>query len=115
MCKNCYSINDLFVTASQNPHESYYGVIDKLSQLEKRNEIVLIAGDCNLNEVADHLAQELHYTVCHYFQCKTCEQYIFVGACIRGTPIFKFVESLKDENLDNKIWGKVGKYFDHLQ
>jgi hypothetical protein len=111
MCKNCGFINSVFVSARNSPHENYMPVLRVLQQLEKHGQIELYAGDCNLEDAQYHLNQELHFTVCHYYQCRTCERFIFFGACIRGTPIFELRNSLKNENLDKRIWGKFGKYF----
>ena len=111
MCLNCDFINSVFISAQKNPVPNYMPVLSLLDQIEKQGRISLFAGDCLLNETHEHLMNELHYTVCHYFQCNTCKKYIFIGACIRGTPIYELRDDLENENIDKRIWGKVGTYF----
>ncbi len=83
-----------------------------LKEMESQKRIELFAGDCPIEDVLDHLGSELHYTVCHYFKCKACGKFIFIGACIRGTPIFNTLNTLEDIDLDNILWGKIGTLFE---
>ena len=71
----------------------------------------LYAGDCPLEEAEKHLWEEKHYTVCHYIKCTKCNRYFFIGACIRGTPIYKLLDSLTGEKIDNMLWGQCGTLF----
>ena len=54
---------------------------------------------------------ELHYTVCHYMRCRSCGALYFVGACIRGAPVFRQVADIRKENLDTRLWGRCGTYY----
>jgi hypothetical protein len=46
----------------------------------------------------------------HYLICKSCSQYFFIGACIRGVPIYRTIDDLRDVNLDN-MWGHHGSLY----
>ena len=54
---------------------------------------------------------EQHYTVCHYMRCRSCGALYFVGACIRGAPVFRQVADIRKENLDTRLWGRCGTYY----
>ena len=71
----------------------------------------LYAGDCPLEDTGAVLDAEQHYTVCHYMQCRSCGALYFVGACIRGTPVFRQVEDIRKENLGTRLWGRCGTYY----
>ena len=110
MCKQC-SIKTQFEEVGNNPHINYVTTLLFFIELESNNIIELYAGDCKLSEALKILNEEKHYTVCHYLKCKECGQIIFIGACIRGTPIYKQIEDIKDENINNLLWGKEGTMF----
>lgn len=112
MCKNCHSITLLFNEAQKDPHKNYTSVLNFLSDLESKDKIELFAGDCQLQEALDVFYSERHYTVCHYLRCTQCGQMFFLGACIRGTPIYRLIDDIESENISNKIWGKVGSKYD---
>ena len=57
------------------------------------------------------LEEEKHDTVCFYLRCSKCGKIYFLGAYIRGTPIYKYVEDIKKEKIDNMIWGNKGVYY----
>ena len=57
------------------------------------------------------LDAEQHYTVCHYMRCRSCGALYFVGACIRGAPVFRQVADIRKENLDTRLWGRCGTYY----
>ena len=57
------------------------------------------------------LDAEQHYTVCHYMRCRSCGTLYFVGACIRGTRVFRQVEDIRKENLGTRLWGRCGTYY----
>ena len=80
-------------------------------ELERQGDIELYAGDCPLEGADAVLDAEKHYTVCHYMQCRSCGALYFVGACIRGTPVFRQVADIKKENLDTRLWGRCGTYY----
>lgn len=111
MCKQCSSIKALFETVGDNPHINYIPTILFLNGLESNNIIELYAGDCKLSEALNILNEEKHYTVCHYLKCKECGQIFFIGACIRGIPKYKQIEDIRDENINNLLWGKEGTIF----
>ena len=75
----------------------------------------LFAGDCLLEDTDSVLDAEQHYTVCHYMRCRSCEAIYLIGACIRGRPIYRRVEDIKKENLDNRLWGRCGTYYSHKE
>ena len=112
MCENCYVLKELFEAAESNSHQNYIPTLACINVLLNQGVIELFAGDCPLEEVEKHLCDEIHYTVCHYFRCKNCSQYFFIGACVRGTPIYKTLVNLKNENLENMLWGCYGVLYE---
>lgn len=112
MCKTCNFIDVIFNSAKFDAHSNYYPILKLLEQIEKQKRIELIAGDCFIEEVPEVLFREEHYTVCHYFKCSNCDTYIFIGACIRGTPIFKLLNKI-DSDFPKLLWGTVGSYFEN--
>lgn len=80
--------------------------------MEDNKVIELYAGDCKLSETINVLYEEKHYTVCHYFKCNECEQMFFIGACIRGTPIYKQINNIMEEKVEKLLWGKEGTKFE---
>lgn len=112
VCETCEFIKSVFIAARNEPHYNYMPVLMMLKEIEIQKRIELFAGDCPIEDVSYHLDRELHFTVRHYFKCKSCGQFLFVGACIRGTPIFKTLNSLENENFENVLWGKAGILFE---
>ncbi|NLG04270.1 MAG: hypothetical protein GX567_10655 [Clostridia bacterium] len=51
-------------------------------------------------------------TLTVFLSAETKGRIYFFGACIRGTPIYKVIDDITNENIDNMIWGKQGNYFD---
>ena len=92
-------------------HRRYDQLLQKLIELERQGDIELYAGDCPLEDTGAVLDAEQHYTVCHYMQYRSCGALYFVGACIRGTPVFRQVADIRKENLDTRLWGRCGTYF----
>ena len=45
------------------------------------------------------------------FTQRSCGTLYFVGACIRGTPVFRQVEDIRKENLGTQLWGRCGTYY----
>lgn len=111
MCKYCNIIKTIFKEAKTNPHIYYSPIIYFLSAMEKSEKIELFAGDCLLKDANEVLLEEKHYTVCHYIKCKSCSLVFFIGACIRGKPLFKVIKNIEKENIKNRIWGNVGIYY----
>lgn len=112
MCDNCHVLKELFKGAGTNSQKNYLPVLAFLKEMIRQGRIELFAGDCLLEEVEDQLADEIHYTIQHYFKCKSCTQYFSVGACIRGTPIYKVVDNLNTIHFDNTLWGKCGTLYE---
>lgn len=101
----------LFDASTENPHDNYYPVLRFLEGMEEQKLVELIAGDCLLKDAASIFESEKHYTLCHYIRCKSCGAVYFIGACIRGTPVFKKEENGVPENINKIIWGNMGLYY----
>lgn len=119
MCDICYFISSVFEAARKEKLHAYMPVLMLLRELEKQKQIVLFAGDCPIDEVSFHLGEERHYTIKHYFKCVTHsrfsnDQFFLIGACIRGFPLFQVLDTLKNENLPDTLWGRTGSMFDIL-
>ncbi|KGX84156.1 hypothetical protein [Pontibacillus marinus] len=112
MCGNCFILTELFKTADSNPHQNYFPILALLKEMNKQSRIDLFAGDCPLEEVERHLSEEKHYTIQHYFKCVDCNQYFLIGACIRGMPIYKCLDDLKDLKVKSTLWGSCGSIFE---
>jgi hypothetical protein len=108
LCETCCFIETVFKAAQAAPYESYLPVIKMLEAMARQRRIILYAGDCKVEDTEYILTEEKHYTVCHYFKCCNCEAYFFIGACIRGIPIYIILDNLNDEKLENMLWGKWG-------
>lgn len=111
MCKNCDIVNSSFKKAVSNPHGNFIPVYNFLSVLVAKKQLEIYAGDCPFEEMLTILDEEKHYTVCFYLRCPKCKRIYFFGACIRGTPVYKRIENIKQEKIDNLILGKEGIYF----
>jgi hypothetical protein len=112
MCKKCDVLKELFKAVNSNSHENYIPTLAFMKEMENQGRVSLLAGDCHLEEVEKLLYEETHYTICHYFECNSCNQYFFIGACIRGTPTYKTMKSLSNVNFDNMLWGHIGTMFE---
>ncbi len=113
MCNNCNIIKTLFHSAKENPHENYIPVLRFLEGMETEKRIELFAGDSLLRYSLEVLNSEKHFTVCHYLKCPQCGQIHFLGACIRGIPLYKVIDNIDNEKLDNLIWGNVGTKYNN--
>ena len=111
MCKNCDIVDSSFKGASSNPHFNLAPIHSLLSVLVKRKQLEIYAGDCPFDDMLEVLEEEKHDTVCFYLRCSKCGKIYFLGAYIRGTPIYKYVEDIKKEKIDNMIWGNKGVYY----
>ena len=111
MCKNCDIVDSSFKGANSNPHLNLAPIHSLLSVLVKRKQLEIYAGDCPFDDMLEVLEEEKHYTVCFYLRCSECGKIYFFGACIRGTPIYKYIEDIKKEKIDNMIWGNEGVYY----
>lgn len=97
--------------ASGGSYRQYDQLLQKLMELERQGNVELFAGDCPLEDTNTVLEAEQHYTVCHYMRCRSCGALYFVGACIRGAPVFRQVADIRKENLDTRLWGRCGTYY----
>ena len=111
LCDKCYILTELFKAAESNSHQNYIPTLSFINEMIKQGRIELYAGDCPIEEVKKNLNDETHYTICHYFMCKGCNHYYFIGACIRGTPVYKTIDSIKNVNFDNMLWGRYGALY----
>ena len=117
ICKTCDFIQDVFAAAKKDAHHTYGPVTMLLKEMEQQKRIELFAGDCPIDEISQHLNEEIHFAVRHYFKCTSHdrhygERYFFIGACVRGAPSFTILDSLADENLATVLWGKTGVLFE---
>lgn len=111
LCGNCDIVNKTFLGATTNPHRNLVPVYHLLAAVVAEKRLEIYAGDCSFEEMLEVLDEEKHYTVCFYLRCPQCGEMFFFGACIRGTPIYRQIENVGKENIDNLIWGKEGIYF----
>ena len=110
-CPSCGQLAAQMKEDSSISYRQYDQLLQKLMELEQRGNMELFAGDCTLEETDAALASERHYTVCHYLRCRRCGALYFVGACIRGRPVFRQVDDIKKENLNTRLWGRCGTYY----
>jgi len=111
MCKNCDIVDSSFKGACSNPHFNLTPLHSLLSVLVENSRLEIYAGDCVFDDMLEVLCKEEHYTVSFYLRCSQCGKIYFFGACIRGTPIYKYIKDIKKENIDNVVWGKMGVYY----
>lgn len=102
-CPSCGQLAAQMKEDSSISYRQYDQLLQKLMEL--------YAGDCPLEDTGAVLDAEQHYTVCHYMQCRNCGALYFVGACIRGAPVFRQVADIGKENLDTRLWGRCGTYY----
>ena len=77
----------------------------------REGQIEFYAGDCLLDDMERHLEEERHFTIQHYFRCVACGQSFFIGACIRGTPVFEKSFPPAPETLTRILWGHCGTFY----
>lgn len=111
VCPSCGQLAAQMKEDSSISYRQYDNLLQKLIELERQGDIELYAGDCPLEDTGAALDAERHYTVCHYMQCRICGALYFVGACIRGTPVFRQVADIRKEKLDTRLWGRCGTYY----
>ena len=110
-CPFCGSLAAQIKRSPNGSYRQYDQILCKLMELERQGCMELFAGDCPLEDTDAVLDAEQHYTVCHYVRCRRCGALYFVGACIRGTPVFRQVEDIGKENLSTRLWGRCGTCF----
>lgn len=111
VCPVCGQLAAQMKKISGGSYRQYDQLLRKLMELERQGDMELYAGDCPLEDTDAVLDAEQHYTVCHYMRCRSCGNLYFVGACIRGKPIFRQVADIRKENLDTRLWGRCGVYY----
>lgn len=107
---NCPSCGQLAAQMKEDgsiSHRQYDQLLQKLMELEQQGDMELFAGDCPLADTGAVLGAEQHYTVCHYMQCRSCGALYFVGACIRGAPVFRQVADIRKEKTGHPAVGPV--------
>ena len=107
-CPSCGQLAAQMKEDSSISYRQYDQLLQKLMELERQGDMELYAGDCPLEDTGAVLDAEQHYTVCHYMQCRNCGALYFMGACIRGAPVFRQVADIRKENLDTRLWGRCG-------
>ena len=110
-CPSCGPLAAQIEEASGGSYRQYDQILQKLMELEQQGKMELFAGDCTLGDTDAALEAEQHYTVCQYMRCRSCGAIYFIGACIRGAPVYRKVENLQKENLETRLWGRYGTYF----
>ena len=99
-CLSCSLLLTQMKETSSDSYRQYNRILQTLMELERKGVLELFAGDCSLEDTDTILEAEQHYTVCQYMRCRSCGAIYFIGACIRGTPVYRMVEILRAENLD---------------
>ena len=115
ICPSCGPLAAQMKEARGGSYRQYDQILQKLMELEQQGKMELFAGDCPLEDTDTVLGAEQHYTVCQYMRCRSCGAIYFIGACIRGAPVYRKVENLQKENLETKLWGRYGTYFFKVQ
>ena len=110
-CPSCGPLSAQMKETRGGSYRQYDLILHDLMELERQGVMELFAGVCPLEDTDAVLASEQHYTVCHYLRCRNCGTIYFIGACIRGKPVYRRVEDLRKENLDTRLWGSCGTYF----
>ena len=111
ICPFCGPLAAQLKESPKGSYRQYDQILRNLMELEQQGCMELFAGDCPLKDTDAVLAAEQHYTVCHYVRCRRCGALYFLGACIRGTPVFRQVADIRKENLSTRLWGRCGTYF----
>lgn len=110
-CLSCSLLLTQMKETSSDSYRQYNRILQTLMELERKGVLELFAGDCPLEDTDTILGAEQHYTVCQYMRCRSCGAIYFIGACIRGAPVYRKVENLQKENLATRLWGRYGTYF----
>ena len=110
-CPSCGQLAAQMKEDGSISYRQYDQLLQKLMELERQGDMELYAGDCPLEDTGAVLDAEQHYTVYHYMRCRGCGALYFVGACIRGAPVFRQVADIRKENLDTRLWGRCGTYY----
>lgn len=114
-CPSCSGLHRLMTGRHRDPGETYDQVMAMAKELISQGKLELFAGDCPLEDADRVINAEQHFTVCHYLRCRTCGNLYYVGACIRGKPVFRRVTDLEAERVGFRLWGRCGTYFENMK
>ena len=114
-CPACSKFHRLLAAKIREPWKKYDQVMETARDLVDQGTLELFAGDCPLEDADSVLNAEQHFTVCHYLRCRTCGNLYYVGACIRGKPVFRRVTDLEAERVGFRLWGRCGTYFENMK
>lgn len=112
-CPACSLFYRLLTSKTREPWKKYDQVMATARDLVTQGTLELFAGDCPLEDADGVLASEQHLTVCHYLRCKSCGNLYYVGACIRGKPVFRRVTDQDTERTAFRLWGRCGTFFEN--
>ena len=112
-CPACSQFHRLLTAKAREPWKKYDQVMATAKDLVSQGTVELFAGDCPLEDVDDVLASEQHLTVCQYLRCRSCGNLYYVGACIRGKPVFRRVTGQETERIAFRLWGRYGTFFEN--
>lgn len=109
-CLSCGPSEAQMKEAGGGFYRQYDQTLPKFMELERQGVMELFAGDCLLEDTDAVLDAERHDTVCRYLRRRSCGAPYFVGAYIRGAPVFRQVEDIRKEGLNTRLWGRCGTY-----
>ena len=112
-CPACSKFHRLLAAKIREPGKKYDQAMATARDLMAQGTLELFAGDCPLEDADGILASEQHLTVCHYLRCKSCGSLYYVGACIRGKPVFRRVTDQDTERIAFRLWGRCGTFFEN--
>lgn len=96
-CDNCSDIQKKMLSAKLDPHKLLSTTYTLLKEEYSEGKIVLCISDNNFENLMDEVAEEKQYTYNTYLKCPKCNKYYYLGICIRGTPIYKIMDTPPDE------------------
>lgn len=110
--KCCTCIATEVIQAKGAGYDKYFYLVLKLESLVKKGDLDLVCGSCDLNQTVRYFEQEKFYTLSHFLTCNTCARTFYVGACVRGSPVFEVDREIPPkEKLFNVYNGRVGSVF----
>ncbi len=112
-CPVCSLFHRLLASKTREPWKKFDQVMATAKDLVTQDALELFAGDCPLEDADGVLDSEQHLTVCHYLRCKSCGNLYYVGACIRGKPVFRRVTDPDTERIASRLWGHCGTFFEN--
>ena len=113
-CSACSKFHRLLAAKTREPWKKYDQAMATARDLMTQGTLELFAGDCPLEDADGVLASEQHLTVCHYLRCKSCGNLYYVGACIRGKPVFRRVTDQDTERIALSVCGGAAGRFSRI-